>query len=365
VVQAVFPTDDPDAFTLGGGTSPPTCGVTIASSAPEPGDTGVFYESDVVVTLGAVDPTSTLSLASGDLPVSGHTDYSRAPGWWADETVLTFTPDAPFAPSTDYVATVHTCEGDTTLPFHTSDHGLPVTDPAALAGRAYLYDLATAELTLPVIGAASPRLLAITTAGDELGLLDAVADPEGAEDTCEKTTLFHADFSASPYFETAPASVTLSFGGTLVPLTDAVFAGTVAPDGASIAGLSLSGVFDTRPLAPLLDDSGDEAAGCYLAANFGGTCVPCASDGEPYCLAVRADGMTALAADGAVVPVKGYTCDGCEDGPPGKEAVCAEAPTPAECATGGGSAAGGLALAMATVLAARRGAGATPRPPSR
>ena len=59
--------------------------------------------------------------------------------------------------------------------------------------------------------------------------------------------------------------------------------------GARIGGLSLEGVVDTRPLAPLVDDGGDPGVICDLSVSFGATCIPCGSDGEAYCLPFRED----------------------------------------------------------------------------
>ena len=58
---------------------------------------------------------------------------------------------------------------------------------------------------------------------------------------------------------------------------------------------------DTRPLAPLLDDSGAPGAICDLAVSFGAVCEACSDDMEPYCLGFYIDELTAMETSGTLV----------------------------------------------------------------
>jgi hypothetical protein len=113
-----------------------------------------------------------------------------------------------------------------------------------------------------------------------------------AQSPCNQT----ADLSGpwtDPSFATAAPTLVLTVAEVDVTLTDVAFAGTFFPDGTSIGQGTLSGTIDTRTLGPAFGVGSAPEAVCDLAASFGGTCLACA-DGEPYCLDVEVDDLSAL-----------------------------------------------------------------------
>jgi hypothetical protein len=158
----------------------------------------------------------------------------------------------------------------------------------------------------------------VSDEGTELQMIGAVAvKGASSQDYCDPTIDFPAaDFSERPFFSIGPQDTVFSIAGYEIPIQALNITGTFAPDGSYIGGATLSGTIDTRPLAPLIDDSGDEGAICTLAKNFGAACEPCPSDGKSFCLTMVIDQIFADSVDGVLVPVAGNDCPECESGAP-------------------------------------------------
>ncbi|MDP2314474.1 MAG: Ig-like domain-containing protein [Pseudomonadota bacterium] len=302
------------------------CEIEIESTIPTAGALDADWRAAIEFKLSDADPTATVSSS-----ISGTTTLVDD-----GETVI-FTPNEPLAPSTAYTVTLNYCRGASDLNFSTSSDGTPLTDTGILVGRTYALDLAGARILEPagvgtvltsyltqdiLVGVSAVSSTDITMIG-AIGK-EKVSPPE--QDYCDPSIPFPiANFSEQPYFQIGPQTTTLAVAGYSIEIGDLEITGTFAADGSYFAGGTLSGVIDTRPLAPLLDDSGDPAAICNLAVSFGAVCEACPADGEPYCLSLVADQIQALQVEGqTLVEVTGNDCEGCESGPPAEDAICLE-----------------------------------------
>jgi hypothetical protein len=247
-----------------------------------------------------------------DAPFAGATTRAE------DGELLIFQPDAPLSPDTDHTVRIDGCFGTQTIDFRTSSYGQPVEDPGGLVGRTYQVDLSDARVVSPpgigsvlVTYITTQSLLGVTSvSAGEVGVLLAGAGRSGMEQDLDVNTvpLPTADYSAAPYVTDGPQDVMLDIAGLDLPVYDFYFSGTFASDGSSIGGGVARGTMDTRPLVPLLDESGDPSALCDLAASFGGLCEACGADGEPYCLAFEVDQIEAEEVRGlTLVSVTGGT----------------------------------------------------------
>ena len=76
-----------------------------------------------------------------------------------------------------------------------------------------------------------------------------------------------------------------------IPVTGFALTGTLSSDGRRLGGGTLAGIADTRDFAATFLGSAD--AICTLAeTSFQLSCDPCASDGEAFCLALEATGVS-------------------------------------------------------------------------
>jgi len=287
------------------------CTITIDRTIPASGATDAYYRSPIEFKLSDADPAATVTAS-----VAGATTFSED-----GETVI-FTPAEGLAPSTEYTFTLEYCGGSAPLTFRTSELGGAV-DNESLVGKAFSLDLANARIVEPAgIGAVLSSyltqdiLVGITAVGGgEIQMIGAIG-AEGAEppaqNYCDPTIPFPAaDFSAAPFFSIGPADTTLAVAGFDITIGDLNITGTIAPDGSYFGGGTLSGVIDTRPLAPLIEE-GNPNAICSLATSFGVSCEPCV-DGEAFCLGLVADQIIATGiSTGPVVQVAGSDCTGCD-----------------------------------------------------
>lgn len=296
-----------------------SCDVSVKSTVPVANSVDAYYRANVEFELS--DPDSTAMITT-DIP--GHQELG------VDGVTVKWVLDAPLSPSTSYSATLDYCGGSVSLDFTTSALGTAISEPGSLVGNSYVLALSEARITEPAgIGSVlsgylnTDILLGISGVTDTqldiigaLGKTDANGNPvePSAQDYCDPTIAFPpADFT-NPYFQVGPQTTTISVAGYDVAIGDLQITGTIAEDGTYFDGGTLSGTIDTRPLAPLVDDSGDPNAICALAVNFGAECQPCPADGEPYCLTLVADQILAEQVDGlTLIPVGGNNCMDCMD----------------------------------------------------
>lgn len=297
-------------------TSSETCEAKLKSTYPEDGEDDAYYKTTIEFELSAEDPTATV-----DAPFGGSLSWSE------DNKTAIFTPDADLEPDTSYTVTLNYCGGAEPITFSTGSLGQAV-ESAAINGRTYLLDLGTATVTDP------PGVTDILKSQLDVGILTGVTvlengdlsilgalendDTSGVTDQnyCDPAIVFpDADFSASPYFVIAGSSVTFDIQGYAVELLDLEITGTFAADGSYFGGGTLAGTADTRAFDDLA--GGGEGAVCDLVSAFMVECEPCASDGEPFCLSIKARDIRAeLEEDVTLVPIVGTDCAGCSAGVP-------------------------------------------------
>lgn len=305
-------TGDSSKDTSSGGN---TCETTIKSQYPDPADP-VDYRTVVEWTLSEADST-----ASVDAPVAGSTVVSE------DGKTITFTPDSPLDPSTEYSFTLNYCGGSSTDTFTTSDVGTAVNG-ADLIGSAYLVDLANAEITDPPgVGSLLSSYLTVgilvgvedyDSGSNKLTMVGAVADDTmSGQDYCTPTITFPqpADFSSNPYFEISGDSVPITVQGVTVELQDLKIGGSFAPDGSQFSGGTLEGTVDTYAIDDVMEY--DHGQVCSVVSSLGVSCVACADGSGDHCLSIKARDITADKLDmTAIVPIEGSDCVGCTTGVP-------------------------------------------------
>ncbi len=313
--------DDDDSASNGGdddttpqGDDDSTSGeVTITSTEPANNATDAWYRQDLTAEFSAPVTSATVTVVDGggnDVP--GETLLSDS-GY-----SITFNPHGEdetqhLSASTPYEVTV-TFDGNTgNWSFTTSDLGTPVSDPPAVVGVTYNLDLASAEITEPpgVGQVLAPYLsdvivLFSPTALDEgagsIEVLGALGDDSSGtlmQDMCSPslplTEAVPGEF-ANPYFQVGPALFESEIQGINIIIDDLLIGGDFTSDGSAVEEAVFAGQLDSRNFAGLLGDDID--AICELLTTLGIACEACPSDGELYCLSVRAEQITAASVPG-------------------------------------------------------------------
>ena len=309
------------------------CDVTIAPSTPLDGATDAYYRGTIEFTLQNDDGSGSITVDG----VSGSTTSRANPD---GSTNLVFTPDSPLAPSTSYTANAEACGGAASgsVTFTTSALGTPIAGSCDPTGETYTINLNDARFLEPA-GVASLLLGQLeddilvgvdSFAADSVQMIGAIGTG-GTQDYCNPTIPFPAADFEDPYFSIGPQDVTLSVAGLDVEIAALTLQGDMASDCSYLGGATLGGELDARPLAPLVgellggsaDTSAEEV--CALLANFNVTCEPCSSDGEPLCVAVLVDQITANGGGTSIECVDEESCH-----PSCAENECAD-PTAGEC----------------------------------
>ncbi|MBX2800426.1 MAG: Ig-like domain-containing protein [Myxococcales bacterium] len=286
-------TDDPDPTGDTGNTQ--VCQNTIQSAFPADGETEAYYRTNVRFVLLTSDAGATISVADADgNPVSGSSSV--------DETIVEWVADGDLTPSTSYVATLSYECGDESVTWSTNEIGGKVT--VDVTDKVYDLDLASGEFVEPptvgdLLGAVIKSkdiqiLVSPTAVNTEVTFLGALGNGDGTQDICSESFSLAGASYDNPDFELTAKVLPLEIADVQVEIGDLLLSGTFAPDGTSIQGTTLFGTVDTRPLVPVLAEGGKDDAVCLLAKGFGAPCVACPSDGQPFCLSLGVENITAL-----------------------------------------------------------------------
>lgn len=311
----------------------PACETTVVETVPAMGTSDWFYLSPLEVALSTPDPTTQVSLSHGGAPVPGSVRTAD------DGLRISFTPDAPLSPDTDYALAVSVCSGavGTSVDFTTSILGTPLA--CSLEGRSFRADLSSARVVQP--GPALGDLLldqieqdfllgVFSETESRLELHAALSESPGApQDSCLPSIELPTDARwTDPTFELGPADAHLTLGGTVLPVSDLYIRGTFAPDCSYTAGGVWQATLDARALGPLFDDllgTTDPDEICTALTTFGMLCEVCATDGETYCVELELD---QLAGDAMSEPVHCVSQEDCH--PSCATSTCSD-PTDGEC----------------------------------
>jgi len=266
---------------------------------PADGDSAVYYRTPIDFTLESTDGNETITVEGVDGTSS------------VVDNKVVFEPSAPLAPSTSYTVTLDWCGGPTTTTWTTSEVGGEVAE-STLIGSTYALDLGSGRFVYPAgIGPliqsqlTQPVLIGITDiAAGELSMMGALGLTDQTQDMCTPSIDFPvpADFNANPFFVIDADSLVLDIEGVEIMIEDMNISGAFSPDGDYIAGATLAGSIDTRPLAGLVGATGDENAICDLVVTLGVTCETC-PDGSEFCLSVLVDSMQADMVPGTLTAV--------------------------------------------------------------
>jgi hypothetical protein len=273
------------------------CDNGIVSITPADAASNVYYRTDISVLFEAADESATLIVSNAGTEVAGTT-------MWMGDTMM-WQGDAALDSNTAYdVAIDYEC-GNPATTFTTSEVGA-TTDSAGLVDRTYVLDLAGGNFVEPA--GVGPLLQTQLTVDILIGVTDATTEAvsmmgaigvEGAtppeQDLCEEAIDFPAaaDFSENPYFAVGPDTTTLSVQGMDIVIDELLISGAFSPDGTYIAGATLAGAIDTRPLVGLIDPAGSPDTICDLVATFGVACEPCSDGTGDYCLTLLVNDISA------------------------------------------------------------------------
>lgn len=305
-------TGDPVVDDTGDTDTDVACEASVFSVDPVDGASGVYYRAPIVVSFEGDAGSATFSLTD-----VGGAEVAFDTGWSDGNVQATLT--TVLAADTTYTLAVDVCGVTTTATFATSSLGAALTvDPAELVGRTYVWRLSEAEITEPsfldfvaTTYLTVPLLISVAAADETtIDLLGGVGNLEDdgsyTQVMSEETWDFPSgDFAAQPYFEAYAEYITVSYAGIPIPIEQFHLSGTFTADGARIEMGVGSGLGDSRHMGPLLGLSGDDYnAVCEIAAGAGVECEPC-SDGEPYCIYIVAEEITAVLEDGlTLTPVE-------------------------------------------------------------
>ena len=305
--------DKGDDTAGGDDSSAPTCTVEISETVPGSGES-FYYRDSLSVTFTEADDSATVMLMD-----SAGAEVSGSSSWSDDGKTLTFTPDAPLSPSSNYTLAISYCAGSPEVAFTTSELGAEV-DTASLVGKAFTIDLGSANFVEPAgLGAILEGVLeqnilvGVTAASDTtvemIGAISVAGTTE--QDTCTPSIDFpEADFSENPHFSVGPEDTTIAVAGYSATIRGLQISGDFAPDYSYFGGGVLAGTIDSRDLAAIPDlqsltgcDGTDDACLCNFISSSGlATCSAC-SDGEELCLTLLADSIIANEIDGILVVV--------------------------------------------------------------
>jgi hypothetical protein len=313
-----------------GDSTPQPCGIDIEPIRPVAGDDDAYYRADIEYLLSMPDETAVVGLRTDPEEKGKKGDPIAGKQWRSiDETIVYFTPDEPLALDTDYRSEIDWCGGRQTIPFHTSWIGQPVKAPKDLVGTVWRIDLGEGRWIEPraamdgVITTylQSTFLVSVELVDDNWIRIEGARSLEdGAQDICSATADFAAaNFTENPYFSAGPDQLTFRVADVTLVLEDVEIEGAFTADGSGFEWVEVKGVFDSRPLDEPLKGKDSLGAACHRASLAGSECIPCPSDGKPYCLALHVDEISASPTDASVESI----AENCSH-PKCKSAECAK-----------------------------------------
>lgn len=292
-----------------------SCSYEIGGSEPLPGAVNANYRGQIVVTLTGEDDAAYISLEdSSGGSVAGDSSVS--------ESEIHFVPAAPLSPSADYVAKVHYCGSvePVSINFRTSELGTPlVGGNGSIEGKTFAVDLTSGKIVEPAgVGNFILALLdntfliyAQSVTDSEITVVSALSKAASTDQNYCVPSLndFPAvSISESPYFSLSADSIELTVGEHTAKVYDFSVNGTFASDASEFSGTNLTGEIDAREVYPLINVAGGDEVCGLLDDVPAVSCIECSSDGEPYCLILVLEDLTAVAQNTEIHPVCESNC---------------------------------------------------------
>lgn len=284
--------------------------ITLTPVYPTMGQTGVYYRSPLSFTLSESDDSAWVTLSQDGADVAGMVSV--------EDLALTFTPDDPLLPNTEYVATLVSCGSNAEMNFTTSDLGSPLTQ--AIVANTFAVDPDSGRILAPKGGEAIVSaalggvvLMGVIAEGAELEMEAALSKVGNTDqDTCNRTVLLPgADFSESPYFEMPASDLVLAIGSQEVVINDLAIAGTFRADGSGFEGGTLSAELDLREIGPILGEPLSENTPeelCEMLDDLDISCAPCKVDQVEFCVDVKLDQVSADRSDQPIESILSADC---------------------------------------------------------
>lgn len=257
----------------------------VERTVPALGATDVLIGSDLVVALTGPDPQATITVVDQDnQPVAGTVTV--------DNRQVTFSPTGGWPTFSTLTATIQSYCTTDTVGFSTSDLGLPLTDPDALAGQSYWLDARTGVITQPPLlqgllasSITFGQVVQIAAVdGDEISAFSlTVPDGTVAQDVCLPTfdLVAPGSIAADPVITFEPDAT--PFLGFAAPPGGSVLTGVMRPDGSGI----VQGIWDIQiDLRTALGNDNLANNFCRIYALAGLPCAPC-PDGVTACWIIR------------------------------------------------------------------------------
>ena len=294
------------------------CEVEIEEVVPDQGATDVYYRTDVEFHLSdSIPGAPVIELVGPAGQVPGTTTLSE------DGELVWFELGTPLEPLTSYTATLDYCAGEASFLFTTSELGRPCE--AGHVGKVYAVDLGEGRFLEPagvgdLIGeymTTEAMVAVLSESGVELDVILGFSEEDSTppeQDLCFQTVDLRWAHDQAPYFSYGPQDTSYTTASGTFTIMDLEMSGAFASDGSWFGGGELAMVLDCRELVVLIDEVDNAADMCNLSASFGAPCQACPSDGQEYCLAMRADqlvGEQVLGGSLEEVPAAGHEdCDG-------------------------------------------------------
>ncbi len=279
------------------------CEGIVTQLSPGTGATEIYYRDPLQATFEGKGTGATFTLvdAAGN-PASFTTTWSEGDVKASLDVVL--------APSTLYTFTATLCDVETSTSFTTSASGTALSmAPEDLVGKTYQFRLSDAEITEPAFlniladtYLIVPLLFGVYEADatmihwvGALGYQNNDGTYEPLDDT--RWDFPAADFTGSPYFAAQAEYITIAYSTFDIPIEQFAIEATLSSDAERIEHGRATGFADSRSMGELVFQPDNPAAICEFAVAAGVDCVPC-DDGEPYCLYIVAENITAYLAEG-------------------------------------------------------------------
>jgi len=293
------------------------CSTVPEEISPKDEAPNVYWRDTLRV--GFTEPVSgvvfDLQSEGGDSGLEAH-DPALFETWNETSQIVELQVQGYLLPDRDYSLSITVCEQTYVSTFSTGSWGAPLEiDVDELVGRAYVVELNEVEFTEPagfgsflslyldvpiLIGVQeiSPDETTMQLLGAQGRLKNDGTYTQKYTETVDEEKYYVAtwpfeDVSFSdPYFSGTADLIRLGYSGVEIPVHDFHLEGTFSADGTKFGGAVIEGLGDTRHMAPLFGEADDPN---YLCDLVSGTvsCEPCPDDGEPVCLFLRGENITA------------------------------------------------------------------------